>query len=78
VQRIAAGLLRILFPSLETVTVEQFAECCAEPAKELRRSIRQQLALMDEGYSPSLAMIEPRWHPSAPGGPGRRPPKTGP
>jgi ATP-dependent Lon protease len=58
VQRIAVGLLRILFPCLDTVTVDQFAEYCVEPAKRLRGAIRSQLAFMDEEYGPDLARIE--------------------
>jgi len=58
VQRIAAGLLRLLFPDLATVSPEGFAEYCVMPAKQLRAAIRNQLALMDEEYHLSLAEIE--------------------
>jgi ATP-dependent Lon protease len=58
VHRVAAGLLRLLFPCLDTVTADQFAEHCLEPAKRLRGAIRSQLALMDEEYTAELATIE--------------------
>ncbi len=58
VQRIAAGLLRLLFPDLTTVTLDDFAQYCVGPAKQLRAAIRNQMALIDSEYSPALAEIE--------------------
>jgi len=57
VERIAAGLLRLLFPGLTHVTPELFAEHCLEPAKRLRQGIRLQLSRMDDEYKPELAEI---------------------
>lgn len=57
VRRIAAGLLRLLFPDLDVITLELFREYCVSPAMQLRSAIRSQLALMDEEYDPKLAEI---------------------
>jgi ATP-dependent Lon protease len=58
VERISAGLLRLLFPDLSAVTPEEFDAYCVQPAKGLRAAIREQLAIMDEEYHPRLAEIE--------------------
>jgi len=58
VQRLAAGLLRLFFPDLDTVNPRLFAQHCLEPAKQLRQGVRYQLAEMDEEYKPELAHIE--------------------
>jgi ATP-dependent Lon protease len=58
VERIAAGLLRLLFPDLATATLDGFAEYCLAPAKQLRAAIRNQLALIDAEYHPGLAEID--------------------
>ncbi|MCX7598038.1 MAG: BREX system Lon protease-like protein BrxL, partial [Armatimonadetes bacterium] len=56
VQRIAAGLLRVLFPDLR-LSADEFERFCLEPAKRMRLLIRQQLAIMDSEYKPYLAEI---------------------
>jgi len=58
VQRIAVGLLRLLYPDLTTVTTSDFLRHCVEPAKQLRSAIRAQLSLMDEEYQSNLATVE--------------------
>lgn len=58
IERLATGLLKLLFPDLNQVNAELFREHCLNPAKELRKRIRTQLALVDEEYSPELAEIE--------------------
>ncbi len=57
VERLAAAFLRLLFPDLTQVNLEQFDEHCLQPAIRLRSRIRQQLALVDEEYSPDMAEI---------------------
>jgi len=47
--RLAAGLLKLLFPNLE-VTQEELYEYCLKPALNLRQRIRNQLALLDPEY----------------------------
>lgn len=58
VERLASGYLKLLFPNLGTADPMSFREYCLEPAKELRRRIRAQMALVDEEYSDKLAEIE--------------------
>lgn len=58
VERLAAAFLKLLFPDLSTALPEQFREHCLNPAKELRKRIRKQLAISDLEYSPELAEIE--------------------
>jgi len=58
VERLSTAFLKLLFPDLSKVTPETFNEHCLFPAKELRKKIRTQLALVDEEYIPQLADIE--------------------
>jgi len=58
VERIATGLLKLMYPDLNAVTVHEFKENCLEPAKQLRKLIRTQMALADEEYSAELADIQ--------------------
>ena len=60
VERLSAAYLKLLFPSLETVTPELFEMHCLRPAKALRRRIREQLAIADDEYTPALARIDLR------------------
>lgn len=57
VQRLACGYLKLLFPNLESITLEQFDEYCLQPAIDLRSNIRRQMAIMDPEFSPKLADI---------------------
>jgi ATP-dependent Lon protease len=57
VQRIACGYLKLLFPNLESVTLEEFDEYCLQPAINLRSNIRSQMAIMDSEFSPAIAEI---------------------
>jgi len=57
VQRLACGYLKLLFPNLESVTLEQFDEYCLQPAIDLRSNIRRQMAIMDPEFSPNIADI---------------------
>lgn len=58
IERLSTAFLKLLFPDLTQVTPELFREYCLNPAKELRRRIRTQLALVDEEYSPELAEVD--------------------
>lgn len=58
VERLASAYLKLLFPDLNTADPSAFREHCLEPAKQLRRRIRSQMALVDEEYSEQLAEIE--------------------
>lgn len=60
VERVTAGLVRLLFPDLDTLTPDLLAEYCLEPAKQLRKGIRLQLSRMDDEYKPTLADIRVR------------------
>ncbi len=57
VQRLACGYLKLLFPNLETVTMEEFDEFCLQPAIALRSNIRRQMAILDPEFSPKIADI---------------------
>jgi len=58
VQRLACGYLKLLFPNLNTVTLEEFNEFCLQPAIHLRSNIRRQMALVDPEFSPNIADIQ--------------------
>lgn len=57
VQRLACGYLKLLFPNLEPVTLEEFNEFCLQPAIDLRSNIRRQMAILDPEFSPNIADI---------------------
>jgi len=57
VQRLACGYLKLLFPNLDTVTLEEFNEFCLQPAIDLRSKLRQQMARLDPEFSPKIAEI---------------------
>lgn len=57
VQRVAAALLRLLFPDME-ISLTEFEHFCLRPAKTMRSLIRDQLSKMDAEYSPALPTIE--------------------
>lgn len=56
VQRLAAALLRLLFPDLR-VSMSEFDAQCLQPARTLRGLLRRQMALMDPEFRPDLAPI---------------------
>ncbi|WP_080799582.1 BREX system Lon protease-like protein BrxL [Desulfamplus magnetovallimortis] len=57
VERLACGYLKLLFPNIESVSMEQFNEYCLQPAIELRSNIRRQMAYLDPEFSPYIAKI---------------------
>jgi len=60
VQRLACGYLKLLFPNLDTVNLEEFNEFCLQPAIALRSDIRRQMAYLDSEFSPNIAEISLR------------------
>lgn len=58
VQRLACGYLKLIFPNLDIVSLEEFDEYCLQPAKELRLNIRRQMAYVDPEFSPNIADIQ--------------------
>lgn len=58
IERLSTAFLKLLFPDLSLVTPDLFRDHCLTPAKELRQRIRNQMALVDEEYTPKLAEIE--------------------
>lgn len=48
--RLSAGLLKLLFPDLASVTEEEFATYCLRPAIELRQALRDQLHYLDPEF----------------------------
>jgi len=57
VQRLACGYLKILFPNLESVALDEFDKFCLQPAIDLRSNTRRQMAIMDPEFSPKIADI---------------------
>ena len=52
IKRICTGFLKLLFPNATDVTkvnIAEFETYCLEPAKEMRRVIKKQLAIIDPG-----------------------------
>ena len=48
--RLSAGLLKLLFPDLTTVTEQEFADFCLKPAIALRQALRDQLHYLDPEF----------------------------
>ncbi|MDI6811428.1 MAG: BREX system Lon protease-like protein BrxL, partial [archaeon] len=59
VERIATGLLKLLYPDMN-VSVENFEKYCVDTGKELRGLLREQMALKDSEYKREIAEIEVR------------------
>jgi len=57
IRRLAAGLLKLLFPDLN-VSKEELYEFCIKPALNLRQRVRNQLALLDPEYKRIVISIE--------------------
>ena len=57
IQRLAAGYLKLLFPSLNP-TSNEFYEYCVQPAISLRQRVRDQLCQMDAEYKQLLIGAE--------------------
>ena len=57
INRLTAAFLRLLFPGLN-VRPDEFEHYCLQPARNMRATIRQQLAIMDSEYKPQLAVVE--------------------
>ena len=60
VQRLACGLLKLLFSDIKTAVLSEFNEFCLQPAIKLRSNIRRQMAIMDAEFSPNIAEISLR------------------
>jgi len=59
VEKISTGLLKLLYPDIE-VSIENFEKYCVDTGKELRRLIREQMAIKDSEYKRGIAEIEVR------------------
>ncbi len=57
VQRLACGFLKLLFPDIKSLSLDQFNEFCLQPAIRLRSNIRHQMSIMDSEFSPDIADI---------------------
>ncbi|MCI5130560.1 MAG: BREX system Lon protease-like protein BrxL [Candidatus Electrothrix sp. EH2] len=57
VQRLACGYLKLLFPDVSNVSLDDFETCCLQPARDLRLNVRSQMARMDPEFSPEIARI---------------------
>ncbi|MBF0573010.1 MAG: BREX system Lon protease-like protein BrxL, partial [Desulfamplus sp.] len=57
VQRVACGFLKLFFPDIKTVSINEFDEFCLQPAIKLRSNIRHQMAIMDSEFSPDISEI---------------------
>ena len=51
VERFTTAMLRLVFPDLKRVDLDDFQRLCVEPARQGRAMIRDQLRLMDPEYS---------------------------
>ena len=58
VRVLACGYLKLLYPNLEFVTLEEFNEYCLQPAIDLRSNMRRQMANVDPEFSPNIADIQ--------------------
>ena len=57
VKRVASGLLKLLFPDLSVVNLDEFEEYCLNLAKEFRGKVRHQLSVLDPEFSDKIADI---------------------
>jgi ATP-dependent Lon protease len=55
--KITTALLKLIFPDLERVNLEDFQKFCLEIAKEMRGVIKEQLHIIDPEYSPQIPDI---------------------
>lgn len=55
--RLAAGLLKLLFPDLKVIK-EELYEFCLKPALNLRQRIRNQLSLLDPEYKDLMISVD--------------------
>ncbi len=60
VHRLACGFMKLLYPDIESVTLNNFENLCLKPAIELRSNIRRQMAILDPEFSPNIAEIRLR------------------
>jgi ATP-dependent Lon protease len=58
VQRLACGFMKLIFPDIESVTLNNFNNLCLKPAIALRSNIRHQMAISDPEFSPKIADIK--------------------
>jgi len=58
IQRLACGFLKLIFPNLDRVSLDEFRDRCLAPAVNLRTNMRRQLARMDPEFSPETAEVE--------------------
>jgi ATP-dependent Lon protease len=57
IQRLACGYLKLLFPDFDGIDLYQFEHYCLNPAKELRKNMKRQMAIMDPEFSPKVAEV---------------------
>lgn len=57
IQRLACGYLKLLFPHVHSVTLNDFEEYCLNPARDLRTNVRNQMVIMDPEFSPYVAQV---------------------
>ncbi len=58
VRLLACGYLKLLFPNLESIDLDEFNEYCLQPAIDLRSNMRRQMANVDPEFSPNIADIQ--------------------
>ena len=58
VRLLACGYLKLLFPNLESIDLDEFNEYCLQPAIDLRSNMRHQMANVDPEFSPNIADIQ--------------------
>lgn len=58
VRAVSTGLLKLLFPNLDKIKKEEFAQFCLEPAKGFRMNLREQLNYLDAEYRLDIAEIQ--------------------
>lgn len=58
VRLLACGYLKLIFPDLESATLDEFNKYCLQPAIDLRAGIRRQMANVDPEFSPNIADIQ--------------------
>jgi len=58
VRLLACGYLKLLFPDLGSVDLDQFYEYCVKPAIDLRSNMRHQMAIIDPEFTSDIADIQ--------------------
>ena len=60
VETISTGLLKLLYPDINDVSIENFERYCVDIGKELRRLVREQMAIKDREYKREIADMRVR------------------